>query len=35
MFRLEEDLSAFNELVREDDLSWRGLGAGRIEHSYE
>src|SRR6478752_3759645 len=30
MFRLDEDLSAFYELVREDDLSWCGLGAGRM-----
>jgi 3-methyladenine DNA glycosylase/8-oxoguanine DNA glycosylase len=30
MFRLDEDLSAFYELVREDDLSWCALGAGRM-----
>ena len=30
MFRLDEDLSAFYELVREDDLAWCALGAGRM-----
>jgi 3-methyladenine DNA glycosylase/8-oxoguanine DNA glycosylase len=30
MFRLDEDLSAFYALVREDDLSWCALGAGRM-----
>jgi len=30
MFRLDEDLSAFYELVGEDDLSWCALGAGRM-----
>jgi len=30
MFRLDEDLSAFYELVREDELSWCALGAGRM-----
>ena len=30
MFRIDEDLSAFNELVREDDLAWCALGAGRM-----
>jgi N-glycosylase/DNA lyase len=30
MFRLDEDLSGFYELVREDDLSWCALGAGRM-----
>jgi 3-methyladenine DNA glycosylase/8-oxoguanine DNA glycosylase len=33
MFRLEEDLSAFYELVREDDLAWCALGAGRMLHA--
>jgi hypothetical protein len=28
MFRLDEDLSRFYELVREDDLAWCALGAG-------
>ena len=30
MFRLDEDLSAFYELVRDDDLAWCALGAGRM-----
>jgi 3-methyladenine DNA glycosylase/8-oxoguanine DNA glycosylase len=30
LFRLDEDLSAFYELVREDDLAWCALGAGRM-----
>ena len=30
MFRLDEDLSAFYELVREDELAWCALGAGRM-----
>ena len=30
MFRLDEDLSGFYELVRDDDLSWCALGAGRM-----
>jgi 3-methyladenine DNA glycosylase/8-oxoguanine DNA glycosylase len=30
MFRLDEDLSDFYELVREDDLAWCALGAGRM-----
>jgi 3-methyladenine DNA glycosylase/8-oxoguanine DNA glycosylase len=30
MFRLDEDLSAFYELVREGDLSWCATGAGRM-----
>jgi len=30
MFRLDEDLSAFHELVGEDDLAWCALGAGRM-----
>jgi 3-methyladenine DNA glycosylase/8-oxoguanine DNA glycosylase len=30
MFRLDEDLSGFYELVREDDLAWVVLGAGRM-----
>jgi len=30
MFRLDEDLSAFYELVREDELAWSALGAGRM-----
>ena len=30
MFRLDEDLSGFYELVNEDDLSWCALGAGRM-----
>jgi 3-methyladenine DNA glycosylase/8-oxoguanine DNA glycosylase len=30
MFRLDEDLSAFYALVREDELSWCALGAGRM-----
>jgi len=30
MFRLDEDLSAFYELVREDDLAWCTVGAGRM-----
>jgi 3-methyladenine DNA glycosylase/8-oxoguanine DNA glycosylase len=30
MFRLDEDLSAFYELVRADDLAWCALGAGRM-----
>jgi N-glycosylase/DNA lyase len=30
MFRLDEDLSGFYELVRDDDLAWCALGAGRM-----
>ena len=30
MFRLDEDLSRLYELVREDELSWCALGAGRM-----
>jgi N-glycosylase/DNA lyase len=30
MFRLDEDISAFYELVREDELSWCAAGAGRM-----
>jgi len=30
MFRLDEDLSGFYELVNEEDLSWCALGAGRM-----
>jgi N-glycosylase/DNA lyase len=30
MFRLDEDLSGFYELVREDDLAWCAVGAGRM-----
>jgi 3-methyladenine DNA glycosylase/8-oxoguanine DNA glycosylase len=30
MFRLDEDFSAFYELVREDELAWCALGAGRM-----
>jgi 3-methyladenine DNA glycosylase/8-oxoguanine DNA glycosylase len=30
MFRLDEDLSRFYELVREDELSWCATGAGRM-----
>jgi hypothetical protein len=30
MSRLDEDLSGFYELVREDDLAWCALGAGRM-----
>jgi N-glycosylase/DNA lyase len=30
MFRLDDDLSAFYELVREDELAWCALGAGRM-----
>jgi N-glycosylase/DNA lyase len=30
MFRLDEDLSAFYEVVREDELAWCALGAGRM-----
>ena len=30
MFRLDEDLSDFYELVRDDDLAWCALGAGRM-----
>jgi 3-methyladenine DNA glycosylase/8-oxoguanine DNA glycosylase len=34
MLRLDEDLSEFYELVRDDpDLSWAGLGAGRLIRS--
>ena len=29
-FRLDEDLSGFYELVREDELAWCALGAGRM-----
>jgi 3-methyladenine DNA glycosylase/8-oxoguanine DNA glycosylase len=30
MFRLDQDLSAFYERVRGDELSWCALGAGRM-----
>jgi 3-methyladenine DNA glycosylase/8-oxoguanine DNA glycosylase len=30
MFRLDEDLSDFYELVRDDELAWCALGAGRM-----
>ena len=30
MFRLDEDLSRFYELVRDDELSWCAFGAGRM-----
>jgi 3-methyladenine DNA glycosylase/8-oxoguanine DNA glycosylase len=30
MFRLDEDLSGFYELVRDDDLAWCATGAGRM-----
>jgi 3-methyladenine DNA glycosylase/8-oxoguanine DNA glycosylase len=30
MFRLDADLSGFYELVREDELEWCALGAGRM-----
>jgi hypothetical protein len=30
MFRLDEDLSDFDELVRDDDLAWCATGAGRM-----
>jgi 3-methyladenine DNA glycosylase/8-oxoguanine DNA glycosylase len=30
MFRLDEDLTGFYTLVREDDLAWCALGAGRM-----
>jgi 3-methyladenine DNA glycosylase/8-oxoguanine DNA glycosylase len=30
MFRLDEDLSGFYELVRDDELAWCALGAGRM-----
>ena len=30
MFRLDEDLSAFYALVRNDELSWCATGAGRM-----
>jgi 3-methyladenine DNA glycosylase/8-oxoguanine DNA glycosylase len=30
MFRLDEDLSGFYELVQDDELSWCALGAGRM-----
>jgi 3-methyladenine DNA glycosylase/8-oxoguanine DNA glycosylase len=30
MFRLDEDLSAFYELVSDDELAWCALGAGRM-----
>ena len=30
MFRLDEDLSAFYELVKDDDLAWCATGAGRM-----
>jgi N-glycosylase/DNA lyase len=30
MFRLDEDLSRFYDLVREDELAWCALGAGRM-----
>ena len=32
-FRLDEDLSAFYELVRDDDLAWCALGAGRMSRA--
>jgi 3-methyladenine DNA glycosylase/8-oxoguanine DNA glycosylase len=30
MFRLDDDLSAFYAIVREDELAWCALGAGRM-----
>jgi 3-methyladenine DNA glycosylase/8-oxoguanine DNA glycosylase len=30
IFRLDEDLSGFYELVRDDELAWCALGAGRM-----
>jgi 3-methyladenine DNA glycosylase/8-oxoguanine DNA glycosylase len=30
MFRLDEDLSAFYELIRDDELAWCAHGAGRM-----
>jgi hypothetical protein len=30
MFRLDEDLSGFYDIVREDELAWCALGAGRM-----
>jgi hypothetical protein len=30
MFRLDEDLSGFYELVRDDELAWCTRGAGRM-----
>ena len=30
MFRLDEDLSGFYELVRDDELAWCATGAGRM-----
>lgn len=30
MFRLDQDLSAFYELVSDDELAWCALGAGRM-----
>jgi 3-methyladenine DNA glycosylase/8-oxoguanine DNA glycosylase len=30
MFRLDQDLSGFYPLVRDDDLAWCALGAGRM-----
>ena len=30
MFRLDEDLSGFYELVRDEELAWSALGAGRM-----
>jgi 3-methyladenine DNA glycosylase/8-oxoguanine DNA glycosylase len=30
MFRLDEDLSGFYGLVRDDELAWCALGAGRM-----
>lgn len=30
MFRLDEDLSGFYALVRDDELAWCALGAGRM-----
>jgi hypothetical protein len=30
MFRLDEDLSGFYEVVRDDELAWCALGAGRM-----
>jgi 3-methyladenine DNA glycosylase/8-oxoguanine DNA glycosylase len=30
MFRLDEDLSGFYDLVRDDELSWCAVGAGRM-----
>ena len=30
MFRLDEDLARFYDLVREDELAWCAIGAGRM-----